>query len=70
MTQLTDQERDVARRVADGFTDKQIAGHLRLSHGRIRQIIDAIAGAWSLDRSRNLRAQIARHVAEESPKTA
>lgn len=56
---MTGQQRRVAELVADGLTDKQIAAVIEKSPQRVRQLIDQIATALRLDRSRNLRTQIA-----------
>jgi DNA-binding NarL/FixJ family response regulator len=59
---LTDQERDVARLIADGHSDKEIAAAIRRSDKRVDQIKAQLARKLRLDRCRNLRTQITRAV--------
>lgn len=61
--ELTDQQATVARLVGDGYSNKQIAAQIGRKPARVEQLIAEIRDAWQLDRSRNLRTQIARHVA-------
>jgi DNA-binding NarL/FixJ family response regulator len=60
---LTPQQSRVARYVALGWTDKQISAEIGKSRARVRQLIGQIAAKLNLDRSRNLRTQIAQRLA-------
>ncbi len=62
-TPLTPRQQEVAELIATGRTDKQIAAALGISTRRVRQIVRAIAAAWKLERSGNVRVQIARRAA-------
>lgn len=52
----------VAGLVAEGMTDKQIAVELTLSVATVRYHVATLCRAWKLDRGRNIRVQITRHV--------
>lgn len=58
---LTARQTAVALLVADGFTDKQIAATLTISEETVAFHIHNIADRLSVDRSRNIRVQIARY---------
>lgn len=58
---LTDKQLEVARLIADGLTDKQIAAALRISKQRVGQLVDAIRGRMNLPGNRNTRALIAQN---------
>jgi len=64
MTPLSARERDVAQLVAAGLTNKRLAARLGLSVSRVEGIVNAIAAKWRLDRSMNLRVQIANRMRE------
>lgn len=53
---------EVARLVADGLPDKEIAGQLAISPKTVEYHIDRLCEEWQLDRTKNLRVQITRHV--------
>lgn len=59
MNRLTDRQKEVAGMIADGYTDKQIQAHLGVSASTLRCHIELIVARWDLDRSRNIRVQIA-----------
>lgn len=59
---LTFRQRQVARYVADCYTNKQIASELGISIRQVETYIAGIAARWRLDRSRNIRSQITRRV--------
>lgn len=59
---LSPRETEIARLIADGFTDKQICAQLHISHQRVSHVVNKLATKWDLDRSRNLRVQIARRL--------
>jgi DNA-binding NarL/FixJ family response regulator len=59
---LTDRKQSVARYVAQGFSDKQIAAMMGLSPETIDHHIRGIKKIWRLDGSRNTRIQIAQRV--------
>lgn len=56
---LSPRETEIAHLIASGYTDKQICAQLRISHQRVSQVVTKLASLWDLDRSRNLRVQIA-----------
>lgn len=58
LTLLSSRQREVAELISDGATDKDIECRLGLSNGGVRAHIGDIAERLSLDRSKNLRAQI------------
>ena len=60
---LSRRELEVAALVGQGYTDKQIAGILGLSLPQTRRTVYAIAEKLRLDRTRNIRVQIAKHMA-------
>lgn len=49
----------VAVLVSQGYTDKQIAAELEIAENTVGNHVTAIAAALKLDRSRNVRVQIA-----------
>lgn len=53
---------DVAELIAEGYTDKQIAGLLQLSVKTVEYHIARICLDWEIDRSRNIRVQITRRI--------
>jgi DNA-binding NarL/FixJ family response regulator len=59
---LTPRKRAVARYVAQGFSDKQIAAILGRSEDTIAYHVAGIARIWRLDSSRNIRVQIAQRI--------
>lgn len=59
---LTNQQYRVARLVADGKTDRQIAAALGIEEQTVRFHIWRIALAWQLDPQGNTRVQIATRV--------
>lgn len=52
---LTDREREVARLVADGFTNKEIAAHLRIEPGTVKSHVHSLIRKLGVSR----RAQVA-----------
>lgn len=52
----------VAELIADGLADRQIAAVMGVSWQCVRRHMERIGITWELDKSRNLRTQIARHV--------
>lgn len=60
MTPLSDRQRDVARLVADGWTDKHIAALLGISDRRVRRIVTRLAAIAKADSSRDTRVQLTR----------
>ena len=52
----------VAVLLAEGYTDKQIAASLEIAENTVGNHITAIAVALKLDRTRNIRVQIATRV--------
>jgi DNA-binding NarL/FixJ family response regulator len=52
----------VAARVADGDTDKQIATALRIEVETVRYHIRRLCAEWAIDRTRNIRVQITRRL--------
>lgn len=52
--------RTIARLVANGRSDKQIAARVHLSVTMVRVHLEAVAYLCDVDRSRNIRVQIAR----------
>jgi len=61
---LSPRETEVARLIAAGVTDKQICARLGISHQRVSQVVSRLALLWGLDRSRNLRVQIATYLSK------
>lgn len=59
---LTPREVSVAALVAEGLTDKQIAGQLGIAENTVGNHITHITEALQLNRQRNVRVQIARIV--------
>ena len=57
---LSPTQRRVARMVAECATNKQIAATLGTSETAIAQHVGRIASRWKLDRSKNIRVQVAR----------
>lgn len=57
---LTAREREVAQLAADGLTDKAIGLALGITENTVGVHITHIADALALNRSRNIRAQLAR----------
>lgn len=55
---LTDRQQEVARLVAQGYTDKQIGAELGLSPRTIEYHVSQIVKRWKLDVSLNVRVQI------------
>lgn len=55
---LTPQQHRVAKLVADGRTDQQIADALKVAAQTVRFHVWRIAIEWKLDRQGNTRAQI------------
>lgn len=53
---------EVAELVAEGLTDKQIAGQLQISTRTVAYHIDRLCTDWDIDRSLNIRVQITRRV--------
>lgn len=62
LTTLTKRQQEVARLVADGWADKQIATELGINEETVGYHVGRIVMAWNLDRSRNVRVQIAQRV--------
>lgn len=62
MTPLTDQQRRVASRIAQGMTDKAIAGELHVSPRRVRRIIAQIAKHFEIGRGLVVRVEIAKRM--------
>ena len=56
---LTDRQREVAALVADGVTNKRIAGQLRISTRRVRIIISSVAFRIGADPEKDERIAIA-----------
>lgn len=67
MSELTSQERDVARLVAEGWSQKQVGAKLTppISQPRVAVLVLRIASKWRLDRSRSLAVQIAERLRTE-----
>lgn len=61
---LTLQQHRVALLIAQCWTVKQIAAELHISVQAVHDHIDAIALAWALDVTRDVRAQIVRRLAQ------
>lgn len=61
---LTPQQLRVAQMVADGDSDKSIAETLHISERGVQYLVGRIADTWALDRTRNIRVQIANRVRE------
>lgn len=59
---LTDRQQQVAELVADGLPDKQIARALGIDEETVGYHIGRIVKVWNLDRSRNVRVQIAHRI--------
>lgn len=64
LPQLSGRQIEVAVLVADGFSDKQIAGRLAISASAVRIYVLRIARKLGLDESRNRRVLITRAVVE------
>lgn len=60
---LTERQQDVARLVAKGKQNKDIAAELGISVRRVEQIITRIAQVWQLDADLSYRVQIANRAA-------
>ena len=56
---LSPRQQRVARHIAEGMTDAQIAAALEISVDGVAYHVARIAEIWRLDRRRNLRVQIA-----------
>ena len=56
---LNDRQQRIAELVADGLSDKQIGAIVGLSQPRVNEIVHDIASSLRVDRSKNLRVQIA-----------
>lgn len=52
----------VAELVAEGLTDKQIAQTLAISPMTVSYHIARLCDCWKIDKGRNIRVQITRHV--------
>lgn len=52
----------VAALIAKGYTDKQIAAELSISSKTVGYHVGLLVLNWQLDRTRNIRVQIARYV--------
>ena len=63
---LTARKLHVARLIAEGRSDAQIAGTLGITWQCVRRHIEGITRIWRLDNSRNLRVQIALRVEREA----
>lgn len=61
---LTQRQQQVARYVALGWTDMKIAKALEVGEDTVRYHIDEIVRRWALDRSKNIRVQIAHRFLE------
>lgn len=61
---LTPRQGEVAALIGSSFTNKQIAARLSISLRQVEEHVSAIAITWDLDRSKNLRVQIALRVAD------
>lgn len=59
---LTPQQFRVAELVANGLTDKEIAGRLTVSRSCIAFHVRRIALRWNLDKQRDARVQITRRI--------
>lgn len=59
LRRLSAREMEVARLIADGYTNKQIVATLGISKQRVSQIVNHIAELWELDCARDIRIQIA-----------
>jgi DNA-binding NarL/FixJ family response regulator len=53
---------EVAALIAEGMSDKEIAGRLGISHKTVEYHVGLLIDNWQLDRKRNVRVQITRHV--------
>lgn len=49
-------------RIAEGMTDKQISAALSISDKTVEYHVAQLCENWQLDRTRNIRVQITRHV--------
>ena len=67
---LTTRQREVAELIADGYTDKQIMALLELSAAAVRCHVDALVAKMRLNRTRNLRVQIAGFIHETRARSA
>lgn len=59
---LTDRRWEVAALVTEGLTDKQIAEALGIKKRTVNTHVHAIALAWNLDASKDLRVEIVKRV--------
>lgn len=59
---LTARQLEIARLVADGRTDEQIADGLGIARRTVNGHIQRIASTWGLNTQRDLRVQITRRV--------
>lgn len=57
---LTDRQREVARMVADGLTNKTIAGLLGISDRRVQAIVSSVVYLLGIDGAKDERVEIAR----------
>lgn len=53
---------EVAELVAEGLTDKEIAQVLAISPKTVGYHIARLCDCWQIDKARNIRVQITRHV--------
>lgn len=56
---LTPRQHRVACMIAEGLTDRQMAAQLGISEDGVADFVRKIATTWNIDRSRNIRVQIA-----------
>lgn len=59
MISLSPRKQRIAQMVAESATNKQIAAAVGIGERRVEDHLAGIARIWRLDRSRNLRVQIA-----------
>lgn len=59
---LTDRKQAIARHVASGFSDKQIAAMVSLDEETVAYHLRGIARIWRLDPTKKLRVQITQRV--------
>ncbi len=63
---LSPTTRRVVELTVEGFTAKQVAAMTGRSTGTVAHHLRLVSAAWGLDRSRNLRVQLARRITIDS----